>query len=91
MDASLGLSASRKDTHQLTVGLYLDKDGAKEIGAARKEIFNRTRVKETAVAGRTVFRSLLTASGGRAEQGAARAVEQFLAQKIFRPTIVVAQ
>jgi hypothetical protein len=91
VDASLGLTVSRKDTHQLTVGLYLDKDGAKEIGSARKAIFDRPRIKETAVAGRTVFRSLLTASGGRAEQGAAMAVEQFLAQKIFKPTIVLAQ
>jgi hypothetical protein len=90
-DASLGLAASRKDTHQLTVGLYLDKAAAKEIGPVRKAIFDRPRIAETAVAGRTVFRSLLTASGGRAEQGAARAVEQFLAQKIFKPTIVLAQ
>ena len=90
-DASLGLTVSRKDTHQLTVGLYLDKDAAKEVGTARKGIFDRPRIDETAVAGRTVFRGLLTASGGRAEQGAAIAVEQFLAQKIFKPTIVLAQ
>ncbi|WP_439373053.1 hypothetical protein [Bradyrhizobium sp. DASA03120] len=90
-DASLGLTVSRKDTHQLTVGLFLDKDAAKEIDADRKAIFDRPRVGETAVAGRTVFRNLLTASGGRAEQGAALAVEQFLAQKIFKPTIVVNQ
>ena len=75
-DASFPVSASRKDTHQLTVGLYLDSTGAKEIGRVRSEIFSG---------------NLITASGGRAEQGAARAVEQFLALKIFKPTIVVAQ
>lgn len=74
-DASFPITASRKDIHQLTVGLYLDKTGAKEIGGVRSAI----------------FRNLITASGGRAEQGAARAVEQFLAQKIFKPTIVVGQ
>lgn len=74
-DASFPISASRKDVHQLTVGLYLDKTGAKEIGGARTAIFH----------------GLITASGGRPEQGAAKAVEQFLAQKIFRPTIVLGQ
>jgi hypothetical protein len=75
-DASFPVSASRKDTHQLTVGLYLDKTGAKEIGGVRKAIFSGT---------------LITASGGRAEQGAALAVQQFLALKIFKPTIVIGQ
>jgi hypothetical protein len=75
-DASFPISASRKDTHQLTVGLYLDKTAAKQIGGVRSAIFRG---------------NLITASGGRAEQGAAQAVEQFLAQKIFKPTIVVGQ
>jgi len=75
-DASFPISASRKDTHLLTVGLYLDKTGAQEIGGVRTAIFGG---------------GLITASGGRAEQGAARAVEQFLTQKIFKPTIVVGQ
>jgi hypothetical protein len=75
-DASFPISASRKDTHQLTVGLYLDTTGTKEIGGVRSAIFNG---------------NLITASGGRAEQGAARAVEQFLALKIFKPTVVVGQ
>jgi hypothetical protein len=74
-DASFPVSVSRRDTHQLTVGLYLDKTGAKEIGGVRTAIFG----------------SLITATGGRAEQGAAKAVEQFLAQKIFKPTIVLGQ
>jgi hypothetical protein len=74
-DASFGVSASRTDTHQLTVGLYLDKAGAAEIGNLRGAIFG----------------DLITASGGRAEQGAAKAVEQFLQQKLFKPTIVLQQ
>lgn len=70
-DASFPVAISRKDTHQLTVGLYLDKGEAKILEAARGPIYEG---------------SLITASGGRAEQGAARAVQQFLALKIFRPT-----
>jgi hypothetical protein len=75
-DASFPLAASRKDTHLLTVGLYLDKTGASEIVGVRTGLFS----------GR-----LITASGGTAEQGAAMAVEQFLQLKIFKPTVVVGQ
>jgi hypothetical protein len=75
-DASLPVSISRKDTHLLTVGLYLDQAGAKEIGGVRTGIFSG---------------SLITASGGKAEQGAAAAVQQFLTLKLFKPTIVVGQ
>lgn len=70
-DVSFPVTISRKDTHQLTVGLYLDKGEAKTLEAVRGPIYEG---------------SLITASGGRAEQGAARAVQQFLALKIFRPT-----
>jgi hypothetical protein len=63
------VTASRKDTHQLTVGLYLDQGEAKMLGGVRTAIYGG---------------SLITASGGRAEQGAANAVQQFLALKIFR-------
>jgi hypothetical protein len=90
-DASLGLTASRKDTHQLTVGLYLDTDAAKEIVADRNAIFDERRVRETSVARSPVFGNLITASGSRAELGAAKAVEQFLTQKLFKPTIIVNQ
>jgi hypothetical protein len=72
-DVSFPISASRRDTHQLTVGLFLDKAGTREIGNVRT----------------AVFRGLITASGGGPEQGAAKAVDQFLAQKIFKPTIVI--
>lgn len=72
-DASLGISISRRDTHKLTVGLYLDETGARVIDDVRAGI----------------FQDLLTATGGRAERGAARAVDQFLRQKIFQPQIIV--
>jgi hypothetical protein len=75
-DASFPITASRKDTHLLTVGLYLDKIGAKEITGVRTGLFRGV---------------LITASGGAAERGAARAVEQFLQLKIFKPTVVVGQ
>lgn len=68
-DASLPISASRKDTHQLTVGLYLQKKEAKIVRDARTAIYEG---------------SLITSSGGAAEQGAAKAVQQFLALKIFK-------
>ncbi|WFU54667.1 hypothetical protein QA639_34550 [Bradyrhizobium pachyrhizi] len=71
-DVSFPVTVSRKDTHQLTVGLYLDKGEAKVLDAARGPIYEG---------------SLITASGGRAEQGAARAVQQFLALKIFKPAL----
>jgi hypothetical protein len=69
-DASFPVAASRKDIHQLTVGLYLNKTGAKEIGGVRMGLFQS---------------QYITASGGAAERGAAAAVQQFLALKIFRP------
>ncbi|MGB3489826.1 MAG: hypothetical protein WBA62_17165 [Xanthobacteraceae bacterium] len=68
-DTSVGFTVSRKDTHQLTVGLSLDEKGAKSIGTIRKDLFTGT---------------FITASGTGAKQTAALAVEQFLALKIFR-------
>lgn len=72
-DASLTGNVSRKDVHQVTVGLALDKASFGQLGPTRDTLFGR----------------LLTASGGRAEQNAANAVDQFLTQRIFSPTIVV--
>jgi hypothetical protein len=69
-NATFPVTISRKDTHQLIVGLYLDKGEAKVLGGVRPGIY----------AG-----GLITASGGPAEQGAANAVQQFLALKIFKP------
>jgi hypothetical protein len=71
-DAMIPVSVSRKDTHQLIVGLYLDKGEAKGLGG----------VRTTLLAG-----SLITASGGRSEQGAANAIQQYLALKIFKPSL----
>jgi hypothetical protein len=78
-DATLGVSAMRRDTHRLTMGLYLDQGGAKEVRNVRTALFDG------------FSGNLITATGGRAELGAARAVEQFLQQKIFKPTIVIQQ
>jgi len=77
-DASFGVSASRKDTHKLTMGLYLDTPGATEAKNLRNALFDGL-----------IVGNLITASGGKAERGAAKAVEQFLQQKIFRPTVVL--
>jgi hypothetical protein len=74
-DASIGFTASRKDEHKLTVGLYLAAAGAQNIGQIRTGI----------------FQSFITASGGPAEQGAATAVDQFLRQKALQPKIVIQQ
>lgn len=79
-DANLGVSASRRDTHKLTMGLYLDTAGATEAKNLRNALFDGL-----------IVGNLITASGGKAELGAAKAVEQFLQQKIFRPTIVFQQ
>lgn len=68
-EVTFPVTVSRKDTHQLTVGLYLDKGETKKLDG----------VRTTLIGG-----SLLTASGGRAQQGAANAVQQFLALKIFK-------
>jgi hypothetical protein len=71
-DASVGFTVSRKDTHQLTVGLSLDTKGAKSIGTIRNDLFTG---------------NFVTASGTGAKQTAALAVEQFLALKIFRQPV----
>lgn len=73
-DFSLNATASRKDAHSVVVGLALDEA---DVGRAGE-------VKDRLVG------SLLTASAdNRAERVAATAVDQFLAQNLFRPTIVV--
>ncbi|TPK85710.1 hypothetical protein FJ936_09230 [Mesorhizobium sp. B2-4-13] len=67
-EASIGLTGSRTDTHKLTVGLYLDTSGVKQLTTARPDI----------------FLGLIAATGGPAEVGAATAVDQFLRQTMFR-------
>jgi hypothetical protein len=90
-NATLGLTASRTDTHKLTVGLYLAEPGVTVINEARPGILQGTFVPPAVPAQQpvTTFGGLLTARGGTAEQGAAKAVEQFLTQRLFQPTIVV--
>lgn len=94
--ASLGLTASRTDTHKLTVGLYLAQPGVTVITEALPSILGGTFLSPappaeppTATQPETTFRTLITSRGGPAEQGAAKAVEQFLTQRIFQPTFVV--
>jgi hypothetical protein len=69
--ADLAANASRTDKHLVVVGLALEKAAQAQLGLARNELFGR----------------LLTASGNRAELGAATAVDQFLTQRLFSPTI----
>lgn len=89
--ATLGLMASRTDTHTLTVGLYLAEPGVKVVNEARPGILQGTFVPPAVPAQKpvTTFGGLLTATGGTAEQGAAKAVEQFLTQRLFQPTFIV--
>jgi hypothetical protein len=72
-EASLISEASRKDVHRVVIGLALDKAANSQVGPTRDALFGR----------------LLTASGNRAELAAANAVDQFLTQTVFSPTIVV--
>ena len=90
-NAALGLMASRTDTHTLTIGLYLAAPGVKVINEARLGILQGTFVPPTVPAQEPVtsFGGLITASGGTAELGAAKAIEQFLTQRLFQPNVVV--
>jgi hypothetical protein len=90
-NATLGLAASRTDTHTLTVGLYLAAPGVTVINEVRPSIFQGVFVPPAVPAQEpvTTFGGLLTASGGTAEQGAAKAVEQFLTLRLFQPTSAV--
>ncbi len=72
-DASVTGRLSRTDLHKVTVGLAIDTGSVAQVGPLRS----------------TLFTPLLTASGGRAEQKAAEAVNQSLTSKLFTRTIVV--
>lgn len=72
-DATLGLAASRKDVHKLTVGLYIAQQGVRPLRDTRAGI----------------FQGFVTANGGAPEQGAAHVVDQFLQQKALQPKIVL--
>jgi|SoiMethySBSTD1v2_1073268.scaffolds.fasta_scaffold261076_3 hypothetical protein len=72
-DASVTGRLSRVDLHKVTIGLAIDKGSVPQVASLRA----------------TLFTPLLTASGGRAEQKAAEAVNQVLTSKLFTRTIVV--
>ena len=72
-DASVTGKLSRVDLHKVTIGLAIDKGSVPQVAPLRA----------------TLFTPLLTASGGRAEQRAAEAVNQVLTSKLFTRTIVV--
>jgi hypothetical protein len=72
-DAKVTGALSRIDLHKVTVGLAVDKGSVPDVVAFRS----------------TLFTPLLTASGGRAEQKAAEAVNQVLTSKLFTRTIIV--
>jgi hypothetical protein len=74
-NASLTGTISRKDLHKVVVGLALSKASQGQLPSVRGAQFG----------------TLLTASGGAAERTAAIAVDQYLTQKLFNPTIVVNQ
>jgi hypothetical protein len=86
-DANIGISASRTDTHNLTVGLFLDAAGKGEALEVRSTLFGGM-LPGAKGRGPLFAGNLVTASGGKAERGAAMAVEQFLQLKIFRPSVV---
>lgn len=72
-DASLSTVASRKDIHRVVIGLALDNAVEAQVAPVRNALFGR----------------LLTATGRRSELAAANAVDQFLTQSLFSPSIVV--
>lgn len=80
--AQLDLAASRVDKHQVVIGLALDSKQQQLLGAERVTLEGPQVTTQT-----PFFGGLLTASGNRAEKIAANAVNQYLTQKLFSPTI----
>jgi hypothetical protein len=78
--ASLDLTSSRTDKHQVVIGLALQSAVKAQLGPVRAGLQGQLVAP---------FGRLLTASGNPAEQAAATAVNQFLTQKLFSPTINV--
>jgi len=82
--ASVDLAASRTDNHQVVVGLALTPSGQAQLGPLREGYFG----SYAAAPGGTLVAPLLTASPTtRSENIAAAAVNQFLTQQLFSPTI----
>ena len=75
-DAALSASAQRSDDHQVVIGLAIDETAVGQVGKAREVLVGR----------------LLTArTDNAAEREAANAVDQYLAQTVFSPVIVINQ
>ena len=82
--AGVDLAASRTDLHQVVVGLALAPTGHARLGSLRQAYFG----SYAAAPGATLVAPLLTASPAtRSENIAATAVNQFLTQQLFSPTI----
>jgi hypothetical protein len=82
-DASLDMKASRSDDHKVTIGLALNPKGNTEISGIRSGIFNGRLAP-------TLITASVPAGKGQASQNlAVQAVDQFLTQKLFQPTIVI--
>jgi hypothetical protein len=82
--ASVDFAASRTDNHQVVVGLALAPTGQGQLGSLRAAYFG----SYVAAPGATLVAPLLTASPAtRSENIAATAVNQFLTQQLFSPTI----
>jgi hypothetical protein len=81
--AGVDLAASRTDLHQVVVGLALAPAGQAQLGSLRQAYFG-----SYAAAPGALVAPLLTASPAtRSENAAATAVNQFLTQQLFSPTI----
>jgi hypothetical protein len=78
--ADLAAAVSRTDKHQVVVGLALEKAAQAQLEPARAGL----QAQLVPLHGELF---LLTASGNRAEIRAATAVDQFLTQRLFSPTI----
>ncbi|MFO1125351.1 MAG: hypothetical protein U1E25_08800 [Methylocystis sp.] len=95
VNANVNAEVRRTDIHQVTVGLALDSAALTQLGPYRDFLFARyggagpagpPRSGPKAIRG-SLFGRLLTASGTPAEIAAAEAVDQFLTQRLFSPTI----
>jgi hypothetical protein len=81
--AGVDLAASRTDLHQVVVGLALAPTGQAQLVSLRQAYFG-----PYAAAPGALVAPLLTASPAtRSENAAATAVNQFLTQQLFSPTI----
>lgn len=83
--AGVDLKAGRTDKHQVVVGLAIDTAAQPQLGLLREEFLAQPAAPKKG----ELFLGLLTASGNRAELAAATAVNQYLTQKLFSPTINV--